>query len=186
MNINRITRNFYKLKTHLYGYKAVGKNSVVFAPLQVDNPSSISIGNNVFISQGAWLMGNANHKRSLNVGNDVTIGHYAHIVANYNVLIEDNVLIADKVFITDCSHEYKDISTPVQKQGIIELGDVIIGDGSWIGENVCVLGASIGKHCIVGANAVVTRSIPDYSIAVGNPAVIVKRFDTNKKEWVKQ
>ena len=62
---------------------------------------------------------------------------------------------------------------------------VIIGEGSWIGENVCIIGASVGKHCVIGANAVVTKDIPDYCVAVGTPAKIIKKYDTKIKKWIK-
>ena len=54
-----------------------------------------------------------------------------------------------------------------------------------MGENVCIIGASVGKHCVIGANSVVTKDIPDYSIAVGTPAKIIKRYDFNKERWCK-
>ena len=60
---------------------------------------------------------------------------------------------------------------------------VEIGEGSWLGENVCVLGTHIGKHCVIGANSVVTKDIPDYSVAVGIPAKVIKRFDLESKSW---
>ena len=60
----------------------------------------------------------------------------------------------------------------------------MIGDDSWIGENVCIIGASIGRHCVIGANAVVTKEIPDYCVAVGNPARVIKRYDFEQKDWV--
>ena len=63
------------------------------------------------------------------------------------------------------------------------LKPVIIGEGSWLGENVCVCGASVGKHCVIGANSVVTRDIPDYCIAVGSPARVVKRYNFDKNTW---
>jgi acetyltransferase-like isoleucine patch superfamily enzyme len=64
-----------------------------------------------------------------------------------------------------------------------QLSPVIIQDGAWLGENVCVVGASVGKNSVVGANSVVTKDIPDYCVAAGAPAIIIKRFDLEKKEW---
>ena len=63
---------------------------------------------------------------------------------------------------------------------------VIIGEGSWLGTNVVVVGkVSIGKHCVIGANSVVTKDIPDYSVAAGIPAKVIKKYDFEKKEWVR-
>lgn len=61
---------------------------------------------------------------------------------------------------------------------------MVIGEGSWIGENVCVIGASVGRHCVIGANAVVTKDIPDYSVAVGAPARVIKKYNFNRGAWV--
>lgn len=58
-----------------------------------------------------------------------------------------------------------------------------IGEGTWLGENVCVIGAKIGKHCVIGANSVVTKDIPDYSIAVGAPARIIKQYNFKENVW---
>ena len=80
-------------------------------------------------------------------------------------------------------HEYKNINLPAKNQGIRIVKKVIIGEGSWLGENVCVCGASIGKHCVIGANSVVTTDIPDYSVAVGSPAKVVKQFDFGEGIW---
>jgi acetyltransferase-like isoleucine patch superfamily enzyme len=61
----------------------------------------------------------------------------------------------------------------------------MIGDGAWLGENVCVIGASVGKQSVVGANSVVMQDIPDYCVAVGTPAKIIKRYSFEKKEWLR-
>lgn len=62
----------------------------------------------------------------------------------------------------------------------------MIGDGSWLGKNVVVIGnVSIGKNCVIAANSVVTKDVPDYSIAAGIPARVIKRYDFDRKEWVK-
>lgn len=122
---------------------------------------------------------------TLLIGNNVQIGHFSHIIAKNRVIIENSVLIADKVYISDCEHEFLDIDNPILDQGLRYVGDVLIGEGSWIGENVCIIGAKIGKHCIIGANAVVNKDIPDYSIAVGVPAKVVKKYDFNIKGWVR-
>ncbi|WP_289818532.1 DapH/DapD/GlmU-related protein, partial [uncultured Duncaniella sp.] len=62
---------------------------------------------------------------------------------------------------------------------------VRIGEGSWLGVGVSVLGANIGRHCVIGANAVVTKDIPDYCVAAGIPARIIKRYDFDSREWRK-
>lgn len=113
------------------------------------------------------------------------IGHYNEIYSTKSIIIEDNVLTADRVYITDNLHGYEDISEPILRQCINQIGNVRIGEGSWLGIGVCVIGAKIGKHCVIGSNAVVTKDIPDYSVAVGIPAKVIKRFDVESNEWKK-
>jgi len=99
--------------------------------------------------------------------------------------LEENVLTADRVYISDCSHGYSDVAVPVCKQAVVQKKSVRIGEGSWLGINVCVLGANVGKHCVIGANSVVTKDIPDYCVAAGSPARVIKRFDMVSGLWRK-
>lgn len=176
---------FITQTVYSFFWGAIGKRSLIIKPLQVDGCKSIYIDNDVLIAQNAWLMGNNQKTKTLHIMSGTTIGHFAHIIALYDVTIGEDVLIADKVFISDCTHEYEDVSIPIKNQPVNKISPVEIGAGSWIGENVCILGASVGIHCIIGANSVVTSDIPNYSIAVGCPAKVVKKYDFEKKEWIK-
>lgn len=187
-NLNKINKGFWWGITQILRFKfaGIGKGSIIFAPMQIDNPKTIEIGDYVFIAEGAWLMGSSTEiGATLKIGQSSVIGHFSHIIANKEVVIENSVLIADKVFISDCTHNYTDVVIPVMNQAVSFLKSVHIGEGSWLGENVCVCGASIGKHCVIGANSVVTNDIPDYCVAAGSPAKIVKKYDFDKKQWVR-
>jgi acetyltransferase-like isoleucine patch superfamily enzyme len=70
-------------------------------------------------------------------------------------------------------------------QGISFKNNVYIGDGAWIGENVSIIGAKIGKNSIVGSNSVVLNDVEDFSIAVGSPAKVIKKYCSKKQEWIK-
>lgn len=169
-------------------FKYVGKGSCVFKPLQVDGSKNISLGDHVSIHEGAWLAampltGNDVH---LVIKDGATLGHYNHIYATKSIVIEKDVLTADKVYISDNLHCYEDVTQPVLKLPIKQCKPVVIGEGSWLGENVCVIGTHIGKHCVIGANSVVTKDIPDYCVAVGAPAKVVKRYYEETKEWRKE
>lgn len=185
--MGRIKRVFWHMYTLIVRRKfgLIGSKTVLLHPLQLDETSSIYIEHNVNICENAWLIGNKDKDKSLYIGSGTSIGHFAHIVAKKMVTIEQNVLIADRVFISDCTHKYVDVSEPIIKQDIDILNSLTIGEGSWIGEGVCVIGASIGKHSVVGANSVVTKDIPDYSIAVGTPARVIKKYDFVRKEWIR-
>lgn len=119
------------------------------------------------------------------IGNNVQIGDYCTITAQGGVIIEDDVLMADKINIIANSHIYNDIHIPIKSQGEFSK-KIHIKNGTWIGINVSVLqGVTIGKNCVIGANSVVTNDIPDYSVAVGAPAKIIKFYDFNLNKWVK-
>lgn len=162
----------------------IGKRSLILRPLQIDGRKSIYIDDDVYIAQSAWLMGNNKKKESLHIMSGTTIGHYVHIVALDSVIIENNVLIADKVFLSDCTHGYEQVNIPIINQEVKLLSPVTIGEGTWLGENVCICGATVGKHCVIGANSVVTSDIPDYCVAVGSPARIIKKYDFDRRTWI--
>ena len=182
-----------------FSFKKYGKNSSIIFPLKIQGIKNISIGNNVYVayksilSVGLTARQNAalgvplkTSKNSiLEIGDGSKIGNFNHIVATEKIIIGKKVLIADKVYISDNIHCYQDIFTPIIDQKIKQINHVEIGDGSWIGENVCILGAKIGKNCVIGANSVVTKDIPDYSIAVGSPAVVIKFFNMINNKWEK-
>ena len=107
-----------------------------------------------------------------------------------NVKIGKAVLLGPDNYISSFDHCYEDIKLPVMDQGAHEPHSnghsyLAIGDGSWIGCHCAIIGdVHIGKHCVIGANSVVTHDIPDYCVAVGAPAKIVKKFDTKTQSWV--
>lgn len=148
-------------------------------------------GDNVSIYSDSFIMC-FNSNSSLIVGRNVSLGQFNRIGCYGNVIIEDYVLTAPNVFIADHNHNYEDITLPICLQGLrviktdeFPIGGVRIGEGSWLGKNVVVAGSlTIGKHCVIGANSVVTSSIPDYSVAVGSPAKVVKYFDFDKDKWI--
>lgn len=133
---------------------------------------------------------NRKHVRLL-IGNNVQINDYVHITAANQVIIENNVLIASKVYISDCSHgsygkngQHDDPdSIPATRKLYHE--PIHIKENVWIGESVSILpGVTIGKGSIIGANSVVNRNIPDFCIAAGVPAKVIKTFDPVSKIWV--
>jgi lipopolysaccharide O-acetyltransferase len=126
----------------------------------------------------------------LKIGNNVQFNDYCHIgVAGY-VEIGDGTLIASKVFITDhqhgiikesCDRSSPDIS-PIERP--LSNDSVIIGSNVWIGENVSIMpGIKIGNGCIIGASSVVTKDVPENSIAVGSPAHVIKKYNFDERKW---
>ena len=165
-------------------FKKFGSKVRIIFPLRIVGSKFITIGNNVTIQFGAYVaVISENNQPILEIQNGSLIGNYFHIICTGKIVIKENVLIADKVYISDNLHNYENINIPILEQDLIQMSEIEIGQGSWIGENVCIIGASIGKNCVIGANSVVTKSIPDYTIAVGAPAVPIKRFCLESKTW---
>lgn len=115
---------------------------------------------------------------TLNIGNNVVINDDCHIGVFNRVEIHNDVLIASKVYISDHSHgetNHTDMQLPPRLRPIISKGPVIIEKNVWLGEGVCILpNVRIGRNSVVGANAVVTKDIPPYSIAAGMPARVIR------------
>lgn len=163
-----------------------GRGTLVVAPIAVEGAERIHLGSQVYVAHQTCLAASP-HTGSvecrLEIGDGSRIGRFNHIYATRRVVLGSKVLTANNVYISDNLHGYRDPDTAVLDQPVEQLGDVEIGDGTWLGHNVCVVGARIGRQCVVGANAVVTRDLPDYSIAVGAPAVIIRRYDVESNAW---
>lgn len=126
-----------------------------------------SCGKNVNIEKHAVF------SSRVSLGNDSGIGVNARI--HGTCVIGDNVMMGDNCTIITRDHRHDRTDIPMIQQGFEEEQPVIIGDDVWIGERVTILpGVHIGEGCILAAGAVVTHSIPPYSIAAGVPAKVIK------------
>jgi acetyltransferase-like isoleucine patch superfamily enzyme len=185
--INSLYHCFFRL-IFKSKFKKFGHQSRFLFPLKIDGIKNITIGNNVYIAPKSWLAAlqlTGEKECDLIIGDGSNIGHFNHIYATKSIIIGKKVLTADKVYISDNLHSYENINIPIIDQPIKQISTVEIGEGSWLGEHVCVIGAKIGKNCVIGANSVVTRDIPDYCVAVGAPARVIKRYCLNSNEWLK-
>ena len=169
-----------------------GKDSIINRPcLQLSGLDKVSIGNGTTILQGCRLavFGDSDRKRpSILVGDGCYIGFNNTILssADGSVTIGNNVIFASNILVTNENHRIDPESTIPYMDQELSFSNVEIGDGCWIGEKVCILsGVTIGKKCVIGAGSVVTKSIPDYCIAVGNPAKVIKKYDFAKHQWEK-
>lgn len=162
-------------------FAAFGKKTVVEYPAKLVHPELVKIGAGVLICEYAWLNAKddqRNGRPTLTIGEGTYIGRFCHINAWHDVTIGRNVLIADRVFISDADHNYEDIRTPVLLQGDRFKGRVVLGDGCWLGIGVVVMpGVTIGRNAVIAANAVVKSDVPDYAVAGGIPARVLKRLD---------
>lgn len=189
------THNFFKkiydkVFTLLYksSFRKLGKKSTLCMPFSINGAKFMTIGSNVYIKSNSWLLAIENQENSntdkLTIGAKTYIGRNVHIVALKGVHISKNVLISDNVYLADNYHNFENGNIPYKNQGVGFKKEVLVGEGSWLGENVCVISSQIGKQCIIGANSVVTKDIPDYSMAVGSPAKVIKKFDQTTNSWV--
>lgn len=167
---------------------SVGSNVLIEAPFDYgDYPSKISIGKNTSLLKNARINVYGLAKKNeivVDIGEGCYIGSNFSLLAKEKVTIEKNVLIASNVIITSENHGIDPESNiPYMDQELTGL-PVTIGEGCWIGEKVVILpGVSIGEKCIIGAGSIVTKSVPNFSIVVGNPARIIKKYDFSTHRW---
>lgn len=120
---------------------------------------------------------------------DVIIGNHT-LIGMSNVIIGpvqigNNIIIAQNVVISGLNHEYSDTEIPISEQSISK-SKITIEDDCWIAANVVITaGVTIGKHCVIAAGSVVTKTIPPFSVAAGNPAKVIKKYEEATKSWTR-
>ena len=178
---------YLRMIHYKFNVNNIGKHSVIEPHTQISGGNNIIINDNVYIAENSWLaaVSQTGYNPLLTIDNECSIGNSNHIYCTKSITLEKGVLTARGVYISDNTHCYDDCGQYIKEQPIKQLSPVIIGEGSWIGENSCVIGAKIGKHCVIGALSLVNKDIPDYCVAVGTPAQIIKRYDFERKEWRK-
>ena len=141
-----------------------------FQPFTVGNYSTIEDFTTINNGVGAVHIG-----RNTRVGmSNVIIGP---------VTIGNNVILAQNIVVSALNHNYKDVIVPIYLQGET-VATITIEDDCWIGANVVITaGITIGKHSVIGGGAVVTKNIPPFCVAVGNPARVIKQYNVATKIW---
>lgn len=176
-------------------FAAAGRNVSIGEGFRAYGPKHIRVGDDVVLSNRVVLRAATEYRWTeppqafspeLVLRRGCFINNGTEIACIGRVEIGENVLIAVNCFISDNTHAYEDPDISVKQQPMRSSGPLTVGEGTWIGANCCVVGGlAIGRHCVIGANSVVTADLPDYAIAVGAPARIVKRYDREKAVWVK-
>lgn len=185
---------FEKTKAKLYTmllsrcFYSIGKKTTIIPPLRFGNLSKIELGNHVTIHSHCWIQVLRENDQEglpkLIIKDYAAIGMDATISAVKRITIEENVFLARNVYISDHGHEYHDIKKPIAYQGIRKVEEVRIGANSWLGQNSVILpGVNIGRNCVIGANSVVNRNIPDYSVVAGIPAKVIRVFNDKTGVW---
>ena len=161
-------------------FNKFGNNSKILYGCILNNPKLIEIEDNVFIGDHVWLnAGSVDEKKNVKliIKKGSHISRFTHINAFNKVIIEEDVLIAENVYLGDTDHKNSIKDMPIIKQGNEIKGEVIIKKGSFICKNsVISANTIIGEFSIVAPNSFVTqKSIPPYSLVIGNPSKIFKR-----------
>lgn len=164
-------------------FKSFGARSLImWRPNTIFNEQYIEIGEDTLIGPGVSLSAGMVPGQEcitspvVKIGDRCLIGKGSGIVGHFSITIGNDVWTGHHVYITDQNHGYEDVSQPISRQSQPER-PVVIGDQSWLGYGTVVLpGVTIGKHVVIGANSVVTKDVPDYSVAVGAPAKVIKTY----------
>jgi acetyltransferase-like isoleucine patch superfamily enzyme len=162
-------------------FGAIGVDSVICFPANtIFNEQYIHIGERTLLGPQVTLSAGMVPGQQMvtdpviSIGDRCLIGKGSGIVGHLEIVIGDDVWTGHHVYITDQNHGYADLELPVSQQ-IMPERPVRVGDGSWLGHGTVVLpGADIGAHVVIGANSVVTGRIPDYTIAAGAPARVIR------------
>jgi acetyltransferase-like isoleucine patch superfamily enzyme len=165
------------------------RSAICFPVSALFGESSIEIGDGCIIGPNVTLSAGISPQQVLDgpvvtIGDHCVIGKGSGVVGHQRVELGDDVWTGHYVYISDANHGYVDPVEPVGRQ-FAASRPVRIGSGSWLGHGALILGgANIGEHVVVGAGAVVTGDLPDHSVAVGNPARVIRRYLTGEG-WVR-
>lgn len=156
--------------------------SYIGKPIYIKNFKKIFIGKQVRIFPNSRIECIGKDAKII-IHDNVSIGPNLHLTARSTLEISKNCTISSNVLITDDQHTYLEIGIHIMNQKSI-IKKTFIGENCFIGAGAVInAGTILGKQCIVGANAVVSGLYPDYCVIVGAPGRIVKKYDTNTKEW---
>jgi acetyltransferase-like isoleucine patch superfamily enzyme len=165
------------------------RSAICFPVSALFGESSIEVGDGCIIGPNVTLSAGVSPEQVLDgpvvtIGDRCVIGKGSGVVGHQRVELGDDVWTGHYVYISDANHGYADPVEPVGRQ-FAAPRPVRIGSGSWLGHGALILGgANIGEHVAVGAGAVVTGDLPDHSVAVGNPARVIRRYLTGEG-WVR-
>ncbi len=174
---------------------AFGRGSTIQAFCAIQGARHIRMGSGAHVRSGCRIQvvesyaGRAPESApasgpALIIGDGTLIGRFCHFTAVERIEIGRCVLFGEGVLVADHDHGFEDLETAPRDQPLSPGRPVVIGDHCWLGNHAAILaGVTLGKHVIVGANATVTRDVPDYTVVAGAPARAVSRYDAGRKAW---
>ncbi|MDT4921101.1 MAG: hypothetical protein QOI15_2003 [Pseudonocardiales bacterium] len=169
---SRLPWNVARLHLELAKRQAFARGPVHGNVLEMLRTGRLDIGPHAYFEPGVWLTSDTGR---ISIGGGTLVNLNVMIAAVDEVRIGEHCMLANGCLITDGNHRFDDPETPVPWQGFTSKGPVHIGDNVWLGANVVVTsGVTIGRRAVIGANSVVTQDIPEFSIAAGAPARVLK------------
>lgn len=175
---------YWRLKTRLFYslmFKKLGSGSCIYQPMFISNADCIEIGECVSIRDGVRLEAVRDpfgRTPLLTIGSNTMIEQGVHIVCHNRLTIGRDVAIAARCAIVDVTHSYPNgCSGNIGSNIANDDSFVEIGDGAFLGYGSVILpNVRVGKRAVIGANSVVTCDIPDFSIAAGVPAKVIRIY----------
>lgn len=176
------TRPRWYIRVLQFIYVKKGSGAVIYGSVRRDLvPFRTCIIGSKSVVESFSVLNNA--VGDIRIGNQTRVGIGNTIIGP--VSIGNQVNIGQNVLISGLNHQYEDVKRTIAVQGI-KMAPITIADDVWIGGNAVILsGVHIGQHAVIGAGSVVTKDVPSYSVVVGNPAKVVKKFDFEINCWVK-
>jgi acetyltransferase-like isoleucine patch superfamily enzyme len=135
----------------------------------------LEIGAGALLEPGVWITAPGDARVRIGAGTFLNLG--VMVAAQELVEIGEHCMLANGCFVTDSSHRYEDLNTPITWQGFESKGPTRIGNNCWLGAHVVVTsGVTIGERCVIGANSVVTSDLAPFSLAAGLPARVIREL----------
>jgi acetyltransferase-like isoleucine patch superfamily enzyme len=165
--------NVVQLHAELARRRAFARGPMHGNVLQMLREGRLEIGPHAYFEPGVWLTSDSGQ---ISIGGGSLLNLNVMVAAIERIEIGEHCMLANGCLVADGNHRFDDPDVPVPWQGFTAKGPVIIGDNVWLGANVVVTGGvTIGRRSVVGANSVVTEDIPEFSVAAGAPAKVLKQ-----------
>lgn len=170
-------------------FKSIGPNCFFGSHFFLSGGEHITAGDNISFLDFCRLTAISEYDGKkynpvVKIGNKCSFGRFNHITSINSITIGDGFLSGQDITITDNAHGESSLNSMHQMpchRDLYSKGPVVIGKNVWVGDKVTILpGVTIGDGAIVAANAVVTKDIPSYCVAAGNPAKIIKTINSEK------
>lgn len=177
------TLNFLKM---LKFKKKIGKNTIIAKTSRITGWGCISIGCNTIIGEHSWINVNQRNQNAIIIGNYCYLGFNTFLSSGHQIVIKDYAMLTIGSKILGANHNTHNPLEPYISTGVSNHQRTIIGYNVWIGADALIVGGvEIGYGSIIGAGSIVTQNIPPFSIAVGSPAKVIKRYDFSQHCWKK-